>query len=143
MRGSTGLLGCVRNTLQSRMVGIQEDCERVSVCVGGVVSFLAVQVTTLTKHIRYKALIETSTAVATVRVQLHSLCLMSSRQLQFGIKCAVIVSPLRAECKQPSLSREKNKHPKELKQNTHLLHTPTLINVVWSALVVYWTRRCV
>lgn len=71
----------------------------VNECVGGVVSFLAVQVTTLTKHVRYKALIETSTAVATVRVQLHSPCLMSSRQLQFGIKCAVIVLLLRAECK--------------------------------------------
>lgn len=54
-------------------------------------------------HIRYKALIETSTAVGAVRVQLHSPFLMSSRQLQFGIKCAVIVLPLRAECKSPSL----------------------------------------
>lgn len=71
----------------------------VNECVGGVVSFLAVQVTTFTKHVRYKALIETSTAVATVRVPLHSLCLKSSRQLQFGIKCAVIVLLLRAECK--------------------------------------------
>ena len=60
----------------------------VCVCVGGVVSCLAAQVPTLTIHIRHKALIETSTAVATVRVQLHSPCLMSSCQLQFGIKCA-------------------------------------------------------
>lgn len=45
--GFHGVQGFITNTLLSRMVGIQRA---VSVCVGGVGSFLAVQVTTLTKH---------------------------------------------------------------------------------------------
>lgn len=54
----------------SRGVGIQR-----AMCKGRVVSFLAVQVTTLIYKV--KALTETSTAVGAVRAQLHSPCLMS------------------------------------------------------------------
>lgn len=93
-RGGQGW--CVTDTLSSRII---QRTASVSVCVGGVASFLAVQVTALTTHVQYKALIETSTAVATVTVQLHSPGLMSSCQLQLGMKCAVIVLLLRAECK--------------------------------------------
>lgn len=65
---------------------IHHKCHVVlGVCVGVVVFLLAVRVTTVTKHIKYKALIETSTAVATMRVQLHSPFLMVSCQLHFEL----------------------------------------------------------
>lgn len=76
-----------------------EDCECVGVCRRGGFLLGSASYHPHHTHTHYKALIETSTAVATVTVQLQSPCLMSSCQLQFGIKCAVIVPPVWAECK--------------------------------------------
>lgn len=121
--GFHGVQGFITNTLLSRMVGIQRA---VSVCVweGQVPSWQCKLPPS--PNTKYKALIETSTAVAPVRVQLHSPCLMSSCHLQFGIKCAIIVRLLRAECKQPFLFKRdeqtsKRAQPKHL-SGTHGVH---------------------
>lgn len=111
-----------------------------------VVSSLAVQVTTLIpKHMgkNNKALTETSTAVATIRFQLHSLCRMSSFQFQFAINFATIVSLAKNWTNKAFLLPQKTemRAPKSPNPDTHLLHTVTPINVTQRTFGAEWIWR--